>query len=155
MRRLGREFVRGYRCDHHAYIDHWIDSMVKTPYIPPRRDREIVWIGSSLKDVSEFDPDLKRAFGFQLRQVQNGEKPSNAKAAEVAGTMKLVEDFDTDTYRVVYTIKLKTAVYVLHAFQKKATSGIATPQRDIDIIRERMKRAAEVDRDREKEQGND
>jgi phage-related protein len=111
-------------------------------------------MGSSKRDISKFDLDLKRAFGFQLRQVQNGETPSNAKPAEVPGTMKLLEDDDTDTYRVVYTVKLKTDVYVLHAFKKKATSGIATPQKDIDLIRFRLKRAAELDKKREAERKN-
>ena len=68
--------------------------------------------------------------------------------------MKLLEDDDTDTYRVVYTVKLKTDVYVLHAFKKKATSGIATPQKDIDLIRFRLKRAAELDKKREAERKN-
>lgn len=131
-----------------------LGSMVKTPYPSAPKGREILWMGSSLKDISRFDPDLKGAFGYQLRQVQNGETPFNAKPAEVPGTMKLVENDDTDTYRVVYTVKLKTAVYVLHAFQKKSKSGIATPQRDIDLIRKRLASAAELDREREEERRN-
>ena len=128
--------------------------MAKLPYVPPGGGREIVWVGSAQKDISAFDANLKRVFGFQLRKVQNGETPSNAKPAEVTGTMKLVEDDNTDTYRVVYTIKLKTALYVLHAFKKKSTTGIMTPQKDIDLVRERMKRAAEIDREREEAQKN-
>ena len=80
--------------------------MVKKSYLPERETQDIIWMGSSKRDISKFDPDLKRAFGFQLRQVQNGETPSNAKSAEVPGTIKLLEDDDTDTYRVVYTVKL-------------------------------------------------
>ena len=55
--------------------------------------------------------------------------------------MELVEDFDGDTYRAVYTVRFGTAVYVLHAFKKKSKRGIKTPQSDIDLIRQRLKTA--------------
>jgi phage-related protein len=59
--------------------------------------------------------------------------------------MEIAERFDTDTYRVVYTVSLKSGVYVLHAFQKEATRGIATPQREIDLIRQRLHQAIRFD----------
>lgn len=118
---------------------------------PERLDRGLVWIGSSQRDLSDFDIDLKRAFGFQLRQVQQGKTPENAKPGEVSGTMKLVENDDTDTYRVVYTVKLKTGVYVLHAFKKKSNEGIATPEKDIKLVRKRLQSAGVLDKAREKE----
>jgi len=52
--------------------------------------------------------------------------------------LEIVAPHDGDTYRAVYTVKFKDAVYVLHAFQKKSTKGIATPQREIDLIRRRL-----------------
>ena len=55
----------------------------------------------------------------------------------------LVEDFDGDTYRAVYTIKFADVVYVLHSFQKKSKQGIATPKQDMDLIEARLKRAKE------------
>jgi phage-related protein len=48
------------------------------------------------------------------------------------------------TYRAVYVVQLGDAVYVLHAFQKKATSGIATPKRDLDLIRQRLQLARKL-----------
>jgi phage-related protein len=60
-----------------------------------------------------------------------------------AGVLEIVENFDGDTYRAVYTVKLAAAIYVLHAFQKKSKQGIATPQQDINLIKERLKRAGE------------
>lgn len=125
--------------------------MAKKPYISPRKDRDLVWVGSSLDDLSRFDPELKHAFGYQLRQVQWGDTPENARSSEIPGTMKLVEDDNGETYRVVYTTKLKTAVYILHAFQKKSKKGIATPNKDLDLIRNRMKRAGEIDKNREED----
>jgi len=58
--------------------------------------------------------------------------------------IEIVEDFDGNTYRAVYTVRFAEAVYVLHAFQKKSKSGIATPKRDLDLIVERFKRAKEL-----------
>jgi phage-related protein len=59
------------------------------------------------------------------------------------GVLEIVDDFDGDTYRAVYTVKFAGVIYVLHAFQKKSKKGIATPQRDIDLIKARLKRAEE------------
>ncbi len=52
-----------------------------------------------------------------------------------------MEDSDGDTYRAVYTVKFASMVYVLHVFQKKSTKGAATPKRDLDLIRTRLKAA--------------
>jgi phage-related protein len=57
------------------------------------------------------------------------------------GVLEVVDDLDGNTYRAVYTVKFAGAVYVLHAFQKKSKKGLATPQREIDLIKERLKRA--------------
>lgn len=57
--------------------------------------------------------------------------------------LEVVEDYRGDTYRAVYTVKFVEAVYVLHAFQKKAAHGIATPRQEIELIKERMKRVQE------------
>lgn len=66
---------------------------------------------------------------------------------------EIVEGYDTDTYRAVYVARLKTAVYVLHAFQKKSTKGVKTSQRDIELIRQRLKAAEATDKRQAKERG--
>ena len=58
-----------------------------------------------------------------------------------SGVLELVESHDGDAYRVVYTVRFKDAVYVLHAFQKKSKRGIKTPKHDMEVIRERLKSA--------------
>lgn len=58
-----------------------------------------------------------------------------------AGVLEVVESEDNGTYRAVYTVKLGSAVYVLHCFQKKSSRGIATPKPDVDLVRERLKAA--------------
>ena len=60
-----------------------------------------------------------------------------------AGVLEVMEDYDGDTYRAVYTVKLAGTVYVLHCFQKKSKTGIATPKATMDLIRQRL-RAAEI-----------
>lgn len=84
--------------------------------------------------------------GYALYLAQCGEKHRSTKPLKGfkgTGVLEIVEDFDGDTYRAVYTVKLAGVVYVLHAFQKKSKQGIATPKQDIDLIETRLKRAKE------------
>lgn len=60
-----------------------------------------------------------------------------------ASVLEIVDDFDGETYRAVYTVRFAGAVYVLHAFQKKSKRGIATPKGELDLIERRLKRAKE------------
>lgn len=57
--------------------------------------------------------------------------------------LEVVEDYDGDTYRALYTVKFAGAVYVVHAFQKKARRGSETPKSDMDLIKQRLKKAEE------------
>ena len=84
--------------------------------------------------------------GFALRVAQHGEKhPSSKPLAGFggAGVLEIVEHHESGAYRAIYTVALPNAVYVLHAFQKKSTKGIKTPEREIDVIRRRLKVALE------------
>lgn len=112
----------------------------------PHKIKSIVWIGSSLRDLKSFPDEVKDMIGYALYQGQLGGKASSAKSLAGFGgasVVEIVEDFQTDTYRAVYTVKFSTAVYVLHAFKKKSKKGIATPKPDIDLIRKRLKIAEE------------
>ncbi len=85
--------------------------------------------------------------GYALYQAQIGEKHGSAKPLKGfggAGVLEVVTDHVGDTFRAVYTVKFATAIYVLHAFQKKSKAGIKTPTEDLDLIRRRLK-AAESD----------
>ena len=62
--------------------------------------------------------------------------------------MEIIDRYDTNTYRAVYTVQFADVIYVLHAFQKKSKSGLATPQRDIDLIRRRLAEAQRLNRQR-------
>ena len=83
-------------------------------------------------------------FGHALDFAQRGEQHNAVKALKgfgSAGVLEIVENDQGGTYRAVYTVKFKEAVFVLHVFQKKSKHGIATPKPDLDIIRERLKTA--------------
>ena len=108
--------------------------------------KTIVWIGSSLNDLKEFPEDVHDIMGYALYLAQTGGKHQSAKPLKGFGGAEVLEitnDYDGDTYRAVYTVKSGDTVYVLHAFQKKSKKGIATPQQDIKLIQERLKRAQE------------
>lgn len=104
------------------------------------------WIGTSRDDLREFPKDVKRSVGVALRAAQEGSKAPYAKPLKGfgdAGVLEIVDDFDGDTYRAVYTVRFAGFVFVLHAFQKKSKSGIATPKNEIDKVKQRLKRAME------------
>ena len=113
--------------------------------------RDMMWMGSSIEDLAAFPAEVKRAFGFQLREVQKGVTPGAAKPLKQfgSGVFELREAFAGDAFRAVYAVKLEKAVYVLHAFKKKSKSGIAMPRKDITLIEQRLNRALEVDRTKE------
>jgi phage-related protein len=96
--------------------------------------------------LRDFPQDVPPCNGpSDRRRATRGEHPA-AKALRGfggRGVLEIVDDFDGDTYRAVYTIKFARVVYVLHAFQKKSKKGIATPQHDIDLIKARLRRAEE------------
>jgi phage-related protein len=109
-------------------------------------DKPLFWVASALDDLREFPDEVKCIMGFALRRAQAGGKHIAAKPLKgfgSAGVLEIVEDNDGNAYRAIYTVKFAGAIYVLHAFQKKSTKGISTPKREIDLIRERLKRAEE------------
>lgn len=115
---------------------------MSSPLVKP-----LVWVGSSLKDLREFPDEVKDEMGFALYEAQRGLKPVAAKPLKGfggAGVLEIVSDYQTDTYRVVYTVRLEERVYVLHTFQKKSKKGIATPKADIELIRRRLRQAEEL-----------
>ena len=107
--------------------------------------KPLFWMGSSHKDLKAFPEDVQDVMGRALLDAQLNDRHPDAKPLQGfggAGVLEMVDDFAGDTYRTVYTVRFKGAVYVLHAFQKKATRGIATPRHEMDLVRERY-RAAE------------
>jgi phage-related protein len=110
-------------------------------------DKQLVWIGTSRDDISAMPAPVKASFGHRLRLIQQGKRVSDMKALTRfgPGVLELRDSFDTNAYRLVYVVKLKWAIYVLHAFVKKSTSGIGLPRSDAETIALRLKRAHILD----------
>ena len=106
--------------------------------------KPLFWVGSARKDLREFPEEIKDIVGHALHIAQVGGKHPDAKPLVGfggAGVLEIVEDHSGNTYRAVYTVRFAEAVYVLHAFQKKSKRGIRTPEKEIELVRERLKRA--------------
>jgi phage-related protein len=100
-----------------------------------------VWIGSSKDDLREFPSEVRRVMGVALNDAQDGLEHPRVKALKGFGgrsVLEIVDDEDGDTFRAVYTVRFAGVIYVLHAFQKKAKKGIATPKQEIEVIKARL-----------------
>jgi phage-related protein len=109
--------------------------------------KALEWVGRSHDDLKDFPSAVKRDIGFALYFAQKGDKHPSAKPLKGfggAGVLEVVEDFDGDTYRAVYTVRFADAIYVLHVFQKKSKKGIATPKPDLELIRKRLQIAEQM-----------
>lgn len=109
--------------------------------------RPVVWMGDSLARLRTFPLMVQDEIGYALYLAQIGGKHVSAKPLKGlgSGVLEMVSDHRGDTFRAVYTVRFQDRVYVLHAFQKKSKKGIATPQPDIDLLKQRLARAAALD----------
>lgn len=108
--------------------------------------KPVRWIGRCREDVQSFPKDVRSRIGGALWEAQIGGKAPFAKPLRGfggAGVLEIVDDFDGNTFRAVYTVRFADIVYVLHAFQKKSKIGIATPKSELNLIAQRLKRAKE------------
>ena len=121
------------------------ENMVNPLYfeMPKEELKPVEWAGSSKGDLKKFPAAVQDRAGFALYQAQAGLKHRDAKPLKGLGAhvLEIVSRHDGDTYRAVYTVRFKAAVYVLHAFQKKTKRGIATPKQEIDLVKHRLKAA--------------
>ncbi|HTF70114.1 MAG TPA: type II toxin-antitoxin system RelE/ParE family toxin [Edaphobacter sp.] len=109
--------------------------------------KPVRWVGASRRDLKTFPKSVQRDVGQALYAAQCGDEYPSVKALKGFGgrsVLEIVALDDTATYRAVYTVRLADAIYVLHAFQKKSKKGIATPQKEIDLIKKRL---ADAERD--------
>jgi phage-related protein len=114
--------------------------------VEDKEEKPLFWIASSKKDLRSFPADVQDIMGYALDAAQRGGKHPDAKPLKGykgSGVLEIVDDYDGDTYRGVYTVKFEGVVYVLDAFQKKSPKGIETAQVDLDRIKRRL-RAAET-----------
>lgn len=109
--------------------------------------KPILWIGSSKRDLREFPNDPRAEVGRALNVAQFGGRSGNVKMLRGFGggnMLEVVEDYDTDTYRAIYTVRFARAIVVLHAFQKKSKRGGQMTQQDKELIQHRLRDARDV-----------
>ena len=106
-------------------------------------EKPLFWTGSSKDDLLAFPDAVIDEIGTALSVAQFGGKHPSAKPwrGEGPGVFEMVENHRADTYRAVYTVQFESAVYVLHAFQKKSPSGIKTARKDVELIGRRLNEA--------------
>jgi phage-related protein len=99
--------------------------------------KALKFIGSSLDDLRNFPDEARRAAGFELRALQNSLEPSDWKPMQsVAPGVSEIRIHAFGEWRVIYVTRIKDAIYVLHAFQKKSQK---TSRNDIELARKRYK----------------
>ena len=116
----------------------------------PSAKKPVEWVGSARDDLRKLPERVRYVFGYAILLAEMGDKHPDAKPLHGfggAGVLEVVENFDKDTYRAVYTVKFQGAVYVLDAFQKKSKKGKALPKPDMDRIKLRLKMAEEHHRE--------
>lgn len=130
-----------------AFYPQLWDIRFVSKKIPPLPVKPLRWIGPSKDELIEFPDPVKKEMGHALHLAQTGDKADNAKPLHGfggAGVLEIVENYASDTYRAVYTVKLAGTVYVLHCFQKKSKKGIETPKQTINLIKQRLRTAIEL-----------
>ena len=110
-----------------------------------RNTREIAWIKAARKEFGKFPVPAQRIMARALSVAAEGGKADIAKPMKGlgSGVFEIALLYRSDAYRVVYAVQIDEAIWVVHALQKKSTTGIKTAQKDIDLIRERIKRLKE------------
>jgi len=122
----------------------------------PQSLRPVVWLGDSKKNVRDFPDRTKKLLGDELQLIQFGGMPKDAKPFKGVGSgiVEIALRYASDAYRVVLALQIGSRIYILHAFQKKSKKGIATPKRDVDLIKRRYAEAKELAHEYEKTKTN-
>ena len=111
-----------------------------------RKTRPVFWLKPALREFGKFPDGAQSICLTALTIAAEGGKADIAQPLHGlgSGVLEIALPFDGDAYRVVYAVQLGSDIWVLHAFQKKSTQGIKTPQREIDLIKDRLKRLKEI-----------
>lgn len=108
--------------------------------------RPIAWLKAARRDFERFPEGAQVEIARALSIVAEGGHPDIAKPLKGfgSGVFELALRFRADAFRVVYAVRIGADIWVLHAFQKKSKTGIKTPQAEIDLIGERLRRLKEA-----------
>jgi phage-related protein len=112
----------------------------------PTAKKPVEFVGSAREDLRRLPKQVTYVFGYAILLAECGKRHPDAKPLKGfggAGVLEVVENYDGDTYRAVYTVKFEGVVYVLDAFQKKSKRGSELPKVDMERIKLRLKAAQE------------
>jgi phage-related protein len=111
-----------------------------------RQTRPISWIRAALKEFETFPEGARSICLTALTIAAEGGKADIAKPMHGlgSGVFEIALPFRGNAFRVVYVVQLGEEIWVVDAFQKRATQGIKTPKREIDLIKDRLKRLKET-----------
>ena len=116
----------------------------------PPQVKPLYWVGSSKKDLLALPEAVKHVFGYAFYLAQVGRKHDQAKPMKgfgSAGALEIIDDWEGNAYRAVYMVRFVESVFVLRVFQKKSKRGIATPKKELNLIRERWKKEEQMARE--------
>lgn len=120
---------------------------VRSSVAMPDALKPVVFLGNTRRFLQQLPEPARKKMGFALHIVQSGKRPDNVKP--LTGFSVQVQEirirYDTEAYRAVYTVALGNTVYLLHAFHKKSKAGISLPQRELEIIRQRLSEAVRME----------
>lgn len=105
-------------------------------------EREITWVGDARKRMKRFPVSVQNVMADALEMAALGEKHHLAKPMKGlgSGVFEIAKRDRGDAYRAVYAVQLGKDIFVMHAFQKKSSEGTKTPKKEIDLIKERMRK---------------
>ena len=111
-----------------------------------RKTRAVSWIRAALKDFEAFPEGARSVCLAALTIAAEGSMADIVKPLHGmgSGVFEIALAIRGDAYRVVYAVQLADEIWVVHAFQKKSTQGIKTPKREMDLIKDRLKRLKEM-----------
>ena len=121
-----------------------VDKYVNIPKM--RNTRNISWVRAARRDFEDFPKDVQRDMLDALTVAAEGGKSEKAKPFKGVdgGVFEIAMRYRSDAFRALYAVKIDVDIWVIHAFQKKSKSGIKTPQMEVDLIRDRLKRLKEA-----------
>lgn len=108
--------------------------------------KEIVWFKQARKEFESFPAAAREDMQTALDIAAMGGKADIAKPMKGlgSGVMEIALPYRSEAYRVIYAVQFENEIWVVHAFQKKSNKGIATPQKEIELIKARLKRIKEM-----------
>jgi phage-related protein len=111
-----------------------------------RKTRPVSWLKVALKEFETFPEGARLICLAALTIAGEGGKADIAKPMRGmgSGVFEIALPFKGDAFRVVYALQLAKEVWVVHAFQKKSTQGVKTPQREVELIKDRLRRLKEM-----------